>query len=86
MLNNFTDVQVENYKAKMKGNIWQINGELADVERDSIINGLQSYNIDVKIDTNNLLPLWVSAECIGSNSTVRDRTALTVTSNSFIKI
>lgn len=66
-LSNFTEIQEENYEKKMKGSVWQIDGEVYDVEKENIVNGLQTYDIDVTIKTKNFTSLWVSAICFASD-------------------
>ena len=48
-ITSFTEIQEENYETEMKNSIWEVTGELYDVEKDEVYAGLNKYEIDIKL-------------------------------------
>ena len=69
-LTSLTDVQEENYESKMENTIWEVSGELYDVEKKDVYAGFNTYKIDLfMMDRNrrSFLNTMVVANCFGRN-------------------
>jgi len=67
-LTSLTDIQEENYEAKMENTVWEVSGEVYDVEKNNVYAGFENYEIDliIRMDDSLISPR-VYADCFARN-------------------
>jgi hypothetical protein len=66
-ITSFTEIQEENYEAEMENSIWEVTGEVYDVEKDEVYAGLNKYEIDIKLRSDDFLSTNVIGYCFAKN-------------------
>lgn len=67
-LTSFTEIQEENYEAEMENTVWEVSGEVYDVEKNDVYAGFENYEIDliIRMDDSFISPR-VYADCFARN-------------------
>ena len=67
-ITSFTDIQEENYEEQMKNSIWEVTGELYDVENQDMYADLNKYEIDLILNDDSFTRPRTYAYCYARNS------------------